>query len=497
MVRQDPKLLQPKNNLNFFRLVFTHSLINFNSIYLYSVNGLKGFVLYKISFDLVGGSIMAVVKKELEQIQTLISKSGVVSLQLVFKDLVGRPKNLLAPANLLKKILEDGVGFDGCSISGFGQVNDSDKYLKPDVSSFVIVPSIIEPQSPPLGRFDCDILNRDGSRFESDPRYVLKRALDRADRMGFRLFTGPEMEYFLLHERNTAIQKVLTDQGEYFDSSPTDAGEGVREGIVQILGQIGITVEKAHHEVSPSQHEVNILYEPAMRSAEHLALVKYVVKQVARSRNRYATFMPKPLNNHNRNALHIHISLRNKKGRDVTGDAKASDGLSPLGRAFISGLLARAKDMSLITAATVNSYKAYVLHREAPVHICWGLANRSAMVRVIHKSGKPAHIEYRSGDPSGSVYLAYAVILHAGLDGIEQKLELPPPIEKNLYEVGADMGLETLPLDFGEALRLAHQSEFLRKALGEATFERYLEIKRNEWEDYRVFVTEWERSRYL
>jgi glutamine synthetase len=440
---------------------------------------------------------MAVPKKELERIQSLISTEGVSSLQLVFKDLAGKPKNLLVPANLLKKVLEEGVGFDGCSINGFGKVNDSDKYLRPDVSSFVIVPSIIDPESPPLGRFDCDILNRDGSRFESDPRYVLQKALDRAENMGLRFFTGPEMEYFLLHKRTTLIHEALTDYGEYFDASPTDAGESVREGIVHVLGKIGITVEKAHHEVSPSQHEINIMYEPAMRSAEHLALVKYVVKQVARSRNYYATFMPKPLNDKNRNALHIHMSLRDKRGRDVTGNAKAPDGLSPAGRAFIAGLLARAQDMCLVTAATVNSYKAYVLHREAPVHICWGLANRSAMVRVIQKGGKAGHIEYRSGDPSGSVYLAYAVVLNAGLDGIEQKLTPPPPIEQNIYEVGADMGLETLPLDFGEALRLAQQSEFLRRALGESTFERYLEIKSREWEDYRVFVTEWERSRYL
>ncbi|MBN2318774.1 MAG: glutamine synthetase [Acidobacteria bacterium] len=440
---------------------------------------------------------MPVSKKELERVQSLISKEGVVTLQLVFKDLVGRPKNLLVPANLLKKVLEDGIGFDGCSISGFGKVNDSDKYLQPDMSSFVIVPSILEPESPPVGRFDCDVINRDGTLFESDPRYILKKALDRADSMGFRFFTGPEMEYFLLHERNTAVQKVLTDNGEYFDASPTDAGERVRERIVNVLEKIGITVEKAHHEVSPSQHEINILYEPAMRSAEHLALVKYVVKQVARSRNYYATFMPKPLNDKNRNALHIHMSLRDRRGRDVTGNAKAPDGLSPTGRAFIAGLLARAHDMCLVTASTVNSYKAYVLHHEAPVHVCWGLANRSAMVRVIHRSGKPAHIEYRSGDPSGSVYLAYAVILHAGLDGIEQKIELAPPVEQNLYEVGSDLGIETLPLDFGEALRLARQSEFLRRALGEQTFESYLGIKAKEWEDYRVFVTEWERSRYL
>jgi len=440
---------------------------------------------------------MTISKKELERIQSLISKAGVVSLQMVFKDLIGKPKNLLVPANLLKKVLEDGVGFDGCSISGFGRVNDSDKYLRPDVSSFVIVPSIIEPDSPPLGRFDCDVFNRDGTRFEADPRFVLKKALERADGMGLRFHTGPEMEYFLLHERNTSIQKVLTDNGEYFDTSPTDAGERVREGIVQVLEKVGITVEKAHHEVSPSQHEINILYEPAMRSAEHVALVKYLVKQVARSRNYYATFMPKPLNNHNRNALHIHMSLRDKRGRDVSGDAKAPDGLSQTGRAFVAGLLLRARDMCLITAATVNSYKAYVLHHEAPVHICWGLANRSAMVRIIHQKGKPAHAEYRSGDPSGSIYLAYAVILHAGLDGIEKKIELPPPIEQNLYEVGAELEIETLPLDFGEALRHAHQSEFLRRALGDTAYERYLEIKGKEWEDYRVFVTEWERSRYL
>jgi glutamine synthetase len=444
-----------------------------------------------------GGGKMTASKKELERIQSLISKAGVVSLQMVFKDLVGKPKNLLVPANLLEKVLRDGVGFDGCSISGFGRVNDSDKYLWPDVSSFIVEPSILEPESPPLGRFDCDIFNRDGSRFEADPRYVLKRALDRADSMGLRFFTGPEMEYILLHERNTAIQKVLTDNGEYFDSSPTDAGERVRERIVHVLQQVGITVEKAHHEVSPSQHEINIHYEPAMRSAEHVALVKYVVKQVARSRNYYVTFMPKPLNNQNRNALHIHMSLRDRRGRDVSGDAKAPDGLSPTGRAFIAGLLMRARDMCLITAATVNSYKAYVLHHEAPIHVCWGLANRSAMVRVIHQIGKPAHAEYRSGDPSGSIYLAYSVILHAGLDGIEQKMKLAPPVEQNLYEVGTDLKFETLPLDFGEALRHARQSEFLRRALGDTAYERYLEIKGKEWEDYRVFVTEWERSRYL
>jgi glutamine synthetase len=222
-----------------------------------------------------------------------------------------------------------------------------------------------------------------------------------------------------------------------------------------------------------------------------------VVKQVARSRNYYATFMPKPLNNQNRNALHIHMSLRDRRGRDVTGDAKAADGLSSTGRAFIAGLLMRARDMCLVTAATVNSYKAYVPHHEAPVHICWGLANRSAMVRVIHRRGKPAHAEYRSGDPSGSIYLAYAVILHAGLDGIEQKTELIPPVEQNLYEMSTSSSLETLPLDFGEALRLARQSEFLRRALGDTTYDRYLEIKSKEWEDYRVYVTEWERSRYL
>ncbi len=440
---------------------------------------------------------MAVRKSELERIQSLISQEGVVSLQMVFKDLAGRPKNLLVPANLLKIVLEDGVGFDGCSVSGFGKVNDSDKYLRPDPSSFIVVPSIINPSSPPLGRLDCDVYNRDGTRYEADPRYALQRALNRAQDMGYKLLTGPELEYFLLRERNTAINKVLTDSGGYFDTSPTDAGELVRERIVQVLQTTGITVEKAHHEVSPSQHEINILYEPAMKSADHVALVKYLVKQVARSLNCYATFMPKPLNNQNRNALHIHLSLRDLKGRDVSGDAKASDGLSPIGRAFIAGMLSRARDMCLVTAATVNSYKAYVPHHEAPVLICWGLANRSAMVRVIHRKGKAAHVEYRSGDPSGSIYLSYAVILHAGLDGIEQQKELQPPVESNLYEIGSSTGLESLPLDFGEALRLARQSEFLKRALGEMTYQRYLEIKAEEWEQYRVFVTEWERSRYL
>jgi len=440
---------------------------------------------------------MDVNKDEVERIQSLISKQGVVSLQLVFKDLAGRPKNLLVPANLIERILKDGVGFDGCSISGFGKVNDSDKYLVPDPSSFVVVPSIVNPSNLPLGRFDCDVYNRDGSRFESDPRYVLQKALNRAEKMGLRLYTGPEMEYFLLHERNTSISKVLTDNGEYFDTSPTDAGETVRERIVQVLQDVGITVEKAHHEVSPSQHEINIQYEYAMQSADHVALVKHMVRQVARSLNYFATFMPKPMNNQNRNALHIHLSLQDMEGRDVSGDANAPDGLSPLGHAFIAGMLSRAREMCLVTAATVNSYKAYVLHHEAPVFICWGLANRSAMVRVIHRQGSGAHAEYRSGDPSGSIYLSYAVILHAGLDGIEQHMDLQPPIEKNLYDIPSEAGLESLPLDFGEALRLAGESEFLRRALGEETFQRYLEIKTGEWEDYRVFVTEWERSRYL
>jgi glutamine synthetase len=440
---------------------------------------------------------MNVDKGEMERIQSLISQHGVFSLQLVFKDLAGRPKNLLVPADLIKNVLEDGIGFDGCSIAGFGKVNDSDKYLLPDISSFVVVPSVVNPGNPPLGRLDCDVYNRDGTRFEADPRHVLQKALKRAESMGYRFFTGPEMEYFLLRERNTAIARVLTDTGEYFDTSPTDAGETVRERIVQVLQMVGITVEKAHHEVSPSQHEINILYEHAMRSADHVALVKYLVKQVARSQNYYATFMPKPLNNQNRNALHIHLSLRDMEGRDISGDASAQDGLSRTGHAFIAGLLSHAREMCLVTASTVNSYKAYVPHHEAPVLICWGLANRSAMVRVIHRHGKAAHAEYRSGDPSGSIYLSYAVILHAGLDGIEKNLELSPPVEKNLYEADPDMELESLPLDFGEALRLARQSEFLRRALGETTFQRYLEIKTEEWEQYRIFVTEWERSRYL
>jgi glutamine synthetase len=234
-----------------------------------------------------------------------------------------------------------------------------------------------------------------------------------------------------------------------------------------------------------------------MKSADQVALVKYLVKQVARSLDYYATFMPKPLNDQNRNALHIHLSLTDVDGRNVSGDANAPDGLSSTGRSFIAGMLSHAREMCIVTASTINSYKAYLLHHEAPVFVCWGLANRSAMVRVIHRHGKPAHAEYRSGDPSGSIYLSYAVILHAGLDGIEQNLQPPPPIEQNLYDTSSGSTLESLPLDFGEALRLARESDFLKRALGETTFKRYLEIKTGEWEQYRVFVTEWERSRYL
>jgi len=423
---------------------------------------------------------------------------GVEFIRMWFTDVLGQLKSFAITIDELEGALEDGMGFDGSSITGYQDIQESDMIAMPDPSTFCILPW--RPQEKAVARMFCDVLQPDGSPYEGDPRYILRRAVKTAADKGYTMFVGPELEYFYFKDSSST---QILDHGGYFDLTPLDVATELRRDTILAMKQMGTPIEYSHHEVAPSQHEIDLRYADALTMADAAMTYRLVVKEIAQQHGVYATFMPKPIFGENGSGMHTHQSLF-KGDRNAFFDAKDKYYLSDVGKWYIAGLLRHAKEMSSILAQWVNSYKRLVPGYEAPVYIAWSQRNRSALVRVpLYKPGKEkaTRAELRCPDPACNPYLAFAVMLTAGLKGIEEKYELPKPMETNLYHLTEterkELGIESLPASLGEALGLTEQSELVRQALGDHAFERFIQVKKWEWDDFRIQVTEYELRKYL
>lgn len=438
-----------------------------------------------------------------ENVLRAAKEEGVSFVRLQFTDIFGIPKNVEIPVAKLESALDKGIAFDGSSIEGFMRISESDMYLKPDPTTFVIYPWSVEGKNAKTARLICDVLLPDGQPFEGDPRYVLKRAVTEAAKLGFTMYAGAEAEFFLFHKGPDGRPTLdLHDRGSYFDLMPLDMGEQTRKEIVVALEQMGLEVEAAHHEVAPSQHEIDFRYADVLRTADNIITVKLVTKTIAMMHGLHATFMPKPVAGINGSGMHTHISLF-KDEKNAFYDAKDPYGLSATARHFLAGLIAHIGAVTALANPTVNSYKRLVPGYEAPVNVSWARINRSALIRV-PASNTPevsTRLELRSPDPSANPYLAYAATLVSGLDGIRRKLTPPDPIEENIYELTAEerqaREISALPADLGAALEALQGDETVKSALGAHVLDRYIEAKSAEMHEYRAHVTQWEIERYL
>jgi glutamine synthetase len=428
-----------------------------------------------------------------------IKADGVEFLLLWFTDLEGHLKSFAVTPSEIEGALDDGMGFDGSSITGFNAIEESDMVAIPDPGTYRMMPW--KEGETKVGRMICDVVTPDGEPYEGDPRYVLRRALERMKSMGFETFNvGPELEYFLFKDDKGT---ETLDEGGYFAMTTMDAASELRQETVRALEHMGIPIEYVHHEVGPSQHEIDMHYAPALEMADHTLTYRLIVKEIAKKAGYHATFMPKPIFGENGSGMHTHQSLFTD-GRNAFFDADDQWHLSDVGKAFIAGQLRHARELSAIFAQWVNSYKRLVPGYEAPVYVAWSRRNRSALIRIpLYKPGneQATRAEIRCPDPACNPYLTFATLLHAGLEGIEKGYELPDPMETNLYHLTAEQrkerGITSLPETLGEAIDELSDSDLVRKALGPHIFDRYVEIKREEWDEYRVQLTEWERDRYL
>ncbi|MCD6462743.1 MAG: type I glutamate--ammonia ligase [Thermotogae bacterium] len=434
-----------------------------------------------------------------EEVLKVVESEGIKFIRLQFTDINGILKNVEIPADELPQVLDRGIMFDGSSIDGFVRIHESDMYLYPDPSTFAILPwSQGEKKS---ARLICDVYTGERKPFDGDPRYRLKLVVERAEEMGFTAFAGPEPEFFLLpRAEDQAPLLEFMDEGGYFDLLPVDRGEETRKDIVLALEKMGLDVETSHHEVAPSQHEIDFRYDNILRTADNIQTFKFVVKTVALMHGLHATFMPKPFFGVNGSGMHTHMSLFRGE-ENAFYDPDGPQQLSENCLYFIGGIIKHAKEITLITNPTVNSYKRLVPGYEAPVNIAWSAKNRSALVRVPAARGKGTRIEYRSPDPTCNAYLALAVMLAAGLEGIEKKIMPPNPVDANIFEMDelekAQHNIESLPGSLKEAIEIARESELVRKTLGDHIFEKFIEMKEKEWKAFSIAVTDWEVARYL
>ena len=437
-----------------------------------------------------------------QEVMERVRADGVQFMNLQFTDIFGTLKSLTIPVGRLQESLTNGTWFDGSSIQGFARICESDMLLRPDPSTYSVVPW--RPAEAREARMICDVHTPDGQPFEGDPRHILRRALQRARDMGFLYHVGPELEFFLLERNGIQVSREPHDPAGYFDMGPRDRALDVRREITFALKAMGMEVEMEHHECAPGQHEIDIRYSEALSAADQALTLKYAVKSVSYRCGLHATFMPKPFFGVNGSGMHTHQSLTDLQGKNVFFDPDAHYRLSRLARSFVAGQLLHARAMSAVLSPTVNSYKRLTPGYEAPVYICWGQINRSALIRIPGHAiawQNSARAELRCPDPSCNPYLAFAVMLHAGLDGIERGLEPPEPVDENVYGFDddrlAERSIGTLPGSLGEALEAMKQCSLMREALGEHTFSYYLRAKRQEWDAFRIHVTDWEVDRYL
>jgi glutamine synthetase len=434
-----------------------------------------------------------------EYVLKMAKEHDVEFISMWFTDILGFLKSFTITVEELEGALEEGMGFDGSSIEGFARIDESDMVALPDPDTFQLLPGKLREQHA-VARMFCDILRPGGEPFEGDPRYVLKKNLKRAADTGYTYYVGPELEYFYFRDSNGTEP---LDQGGYFDLNPRDAATDMRKETVLTLKELGIGVEYSHHEVATSQHEIDMRYTDALTMADNVMTYRLVVKEVALKFGVYATFMPKPIFGINGSGMHVHQSLF-KGDRNAFFDKNDEYHLSKVGKCYIAGLLKHAPEITAVTNQWVNSYKRLVPGYEAPVYLSWAQRNRSDLIRVPeYRPGREyaTRIEYRSPDPACNPYLAFSVMLAAGLEGIEKEYSVPDPVRENVYAMTEEekqkRGISTLPASLLEAILLTEKSELVRKALGEHVFSAFIQNRKIEWDNYRTQVTEYELNRYL
>ncbi|MGC8644680.1 MAG: glutamine synthetase family protein [Thermoplasmata archaeon] len=433
-----------------------------------------------------------------DEIVKVVDQKDIRYFYFQFTDIRGTPKSVMIPRNRLEKVLEEGVLFDGSSVLGYATIEESDMRAFPDYSSFEILPWAVDGGK--AARFVCSIMTPEGKPFMGDPRYILQRQLEKIRRKGMEFFVGPEFEFFLLEEKNGKYQPH--DSAGYFTFGPLDRGELVKKEIMNYLETLGYMPEAAHHEVSPGQHEIDLRYAPALSMADRIITMRTAIKTVAAKFGLYATFMPKPFFGINGTGMHIHQSIMTpSEDKNFFWDSEDKNGMSETAYHYLAGILKHSVEISPIIASWVNSYKRLIPGFEAPVYIAWGRRNRSAMIRLPAGDGIKKRLEFRAPDSAGNPYLQFAVILGAGLDGIEKKMECPEPVEEDIFKLTPkqrqEMAIDALPESLGEALHHLRNSAFMREILGDHIYRNFLYIKQKEWDDFRSFVTDWEINNLL
>ena len=438
-----------------------------------------------------------------KEILEMAKRDHVHFIQLQFTDLNGILKGVTIPVSKLLGAIEDGLWFDGSSIEGFTRIFESDMYLKLDLNTYAVIPWTKAEGEPVVARFMCDVYMPDGKPFEGDPRFILKRQLEKARKLGYVYNVGPELEFFLFKKENHKLVPLPHDTAGYFDQT-TDLAVDIRQEMTTALSEFGIDVEALHHEVAPGQHEIDFKYNDALTVADQATTFKYTLKYIAAHKDLHATFMPKPIAGINGSGMHVHQSIFSVDGNNLFFDPKDEYHLSKTAKSFIQGQLIHIKAMNAILNPTVNSYKRLVVGYEAPVYIAWGQRNRSALIRIPRYTPgreKAVRAELRCPDPSANPYLAFAVMLAAGLEGIQKKMIPPAPVEENIFEFtdeeAAKRGIGVLSKDLFDALANLEKDSLIREALGEYAYEKLVHLKTSEWDQYRMQVTPWEIENYL
>jgi len=435
-----------------------------------------------------------------EDIIRMVEEDDVEFIRLQFTDILGNLKNVAVTTSQLHKVLNNECMFDGSSIVGFSDVEASDMYLYPDLDTFEIFPW--RPQQGKVARFLCDIHYPDGRPFEGDPRYILKKVIKEAEEMGYQFKVGPECEFFLFDMNDDGgVTTQSTEQGSYFDVGPLDLGENARREMVLTLEEMGFVVESSHHESAPSQHEIDFRYDHALTTADNIMTFRLVVRTIARRHGLHATFMPKPKYGQNGSGMHINMSLW-KDGQNAFYCAEDQNKLSKEAYQFIAGIMSYVREMAAITNPLVNSYKRLVPGYEAPVYVAWSSQNRSPLIRIPASRGvNETRVELRSPDPSANPYLALAVCLAAGLEGIKRQMTPPESFDRNIYAISdtemQERGIRRLPETLDEAIKEMKQGSLVHHVLGDHLFQRYIEVKKEEWNQYLSQVTAWEVEQYL
>ena len=434
-----------------------------------------------------------------QDIMQLVEEEDVEFIRLQFTDMFGTLKNVAITKSQLEKALNNQCMFDGSSIEGFVRIEESDMYLYPDLDTFCIFPW--RPQQGKVARIICDVYCADGTPFEGDPRYILRKEIARAAKMGYTFDVGPECEFFLFHTDEDGQPTTIShEKAGYFDLGPVDLGENARRDMVLTLEDMGYEIEASHHEVAPAQHEIDFKYDEALRTADNIMTFKLAVKTIAKRHGLFASFMPKPKYGINGSGMHVNMSLA-KDGKNIFADPSDELGLSQEAYYFIGGIMKHMKGMTAITNPLVNSYKRLVPGYEAPIYIAWSATNRSPLIRIPAARGAGTRVELRCPDPAANPYLTLAVCLAAGLDGIEHKIMPPESVKENVFEMRISqkvkLGIESLPADLSEAVDELEKDEYIKDVLGKHITAKYTEAKRAEWAEYRAQVTQWEISEYL